>query len=257
MGISKLDATSPGIINDPCNRRVTQRNWQEVKSKLADIINKVNEQTDILNLNQIQNINVTINTIINSTAFQNSVNSYISSYLINYFASLNANVISFTLDAELTLAAMWQASATVNNSFDGAAPGGTVTVLDPAARWRWTAFQGAKGVAIQKDDAAAEYIIMDVECLAPIVRFRAAADWTTADQAVECNVVSKRFIDRGDPSTSFGSTLWVGNPPDNGGNYRFEGVASNYLEAALVYSDAKPADTAGDPAYVMFQTECS
>lgn len=256
MGIKKLDATNPGIILDPCNRRATQRNWTEVRNQLGDIINKVNEHTDILNITNVEDINVVINNIINSEVFQNSVNSYISTYLTNYFATLKANVISFTLDAELTLAAMWQASATVNNSFDGAAPGATVTVLDPAARWRWTAFQGAKGVAIQKDDAATEYIIMDVECLAPIVRFRAASDWTTADQAVECNVVSQRFIDRGDPTTSFGSTLWVGNPPDNGANYRFEGLTSNYLEAALVYKDAKPADTAGDPPYVMIQVEC-
>lgn len=256
--VDNLSAKRSQIVADPCNRTAVIRNWQQTIQQLGDIINKLNEVINVINVTNVTDYNTIINNIVNNEIFQNSVNSYIANYLTNYFASQYANIITFTLDTELALSmGTWQASATVGTSWMGLAPAATVTVLDPAAKWRWMAYDGAPGIAIRANNAGTQYIILDVAVLAPVIRGIVYADFTTADQAFE-GTISKLFMEPGNPitSTSFTSPLKIGNPPHSGGNYRFEGSTNALFEAVIVYSASKPANTLADPPYVCLQIEC-
>lgn len=260
MTIDPLDIGRKRILADPCNRNVTQRNWGAMQDLVDDIADKIEEIITTININNIGDTTTIINQIVVHNTFVTQVNNLVDSRITNYFNALYANVILFTLQADLAVGAggTWEANATVNSSWNGAAPLATVKVIDPAAKWRWTAPSGAKGVAIRASSDGTIYAIMEVETIASLIRFVVKYDFAKTVKSVSTANVDRMFIDRLNPTALFGANdLILENPQAMGTNtYRFSGVSGARGEAVLIYRTAKPANTANEPVYAVIQLEC-
>lgn len=245
------------IVRNPCDQSVTNQNWGKVADALQQMsenINTLNSEMTILNGGDTNITEVITNYFSTNTTV---VTNIVENYLTNYFNSLYANSIAFTLDSQLALSGgIWQGSATVTHSWLGAAPPSTVTVLDPAGKWRWTAPTGAKGTAIRASEDGTIYQIITLRTIAPMIQFTSRDTFTTASTVTRSKTVPKWFEEAHSPEEIFGTTIYIANAAKKGGGYIFEGDIDDYGFADLIFNENQPANSGTEPVYMVVQEEC-